>query len=71
MAFLPSFFQFCVGVFIEYMHCALHGVNKLLISLWIDLPKCQHTAHDTHLHVNLINKRIQQIRVPAEIPRKP
>ena len=59
------------GVSVEYMHCVMEGVAKLLLSLWTEPARCRGTLHDIEPHLHLIDQRIAQIQVPTEILRKP
>ena len=59
------------GFSVEYMHCIMEGVVKLLLSLWTDHTRSRGTLHDLEPHLHLIDDRIAQIQVPTEIPRKP
>ena len=49
---------------VEYMHCALLGVSKLLLSLWTDPARCGGMLHD----IRVCDDRI---KVPSSIRRKP
>ena len=53
------------------MHCALLGVSKLLLSLWMDAARCSGTSHDLRADISLLDERISKIEVPSEIRRKP
>ena len=55
----------------EYMHCVMEGVVKLLLSLWTDTARCRGTLHDIERDLHLVDQRIGQIEVPTEVPRKP
>lgn len=44
----------------EYMHLALLGVSKLMLSLWVNEMGLQR-------HITEIDKRINTIEVPSEI----
>ena len=55
----------------DYMHGALLGVTKLLINLWTAPSKCRGTDHDLHSVVDLLDERIQQMKIPSEIRRSP
>lgn len=63
--------DFIRGVSPEYMHCALLGVSKLLLSLWTDTSRCRGRVHDLHTHIHLLDERIHQVEVPSDICRKP
>ena len=58
------------GTAIDYMHCVLLGVMRLLLSLWIS---SEH--HNEHYYigrqVKLIDSRLETINPPSIITRKP
>ena len=64
-------FDFIKGMSLDYMHCALLGVSKLLLNLWTDTARCRSTNHNLHADVKILDERIAQITVPSEIRRKP
>ena len=49
----------------EYMHLALLGVSKLVLSLWLKESAAMHANR------NVIEERIKHIEVPTEICREP
>ena len=51
----------------DYMHCALLGVSKLLLNLWLDSSKCRGTDHDLRNAECIIDDRIKNIQIPSEI----
>lgn len=55
----------------EYMHCALLGVSKLLLSLWTDTSRSRGTNHNLCPLIDVINERIASVSVPNEIGRRP
>lgn len=56
---------------VEYMHCALLGVSKLLLSLWTDCARCRDTHHDLRSAIPRLDKVLGGIKVPSVIRRKP
>lgn len=63
--------NFITGFTVDYMHCVLFGVSKLLLSLWIDTSRSVGTSHNLHNDINLLNARLSRIHVPSVIRRKP
>ena len=58
------------GTAIDYMHCALLGVVKLLLSLWIGSEN--HTKeYYIGRKLNIIDRRLIEIQPPSIITRKP
>ena len=55
----------------DYMHGALLGVSKLLLSLWTDPSRCRGTLHDLLPDILLLQERFKLIELPTEIRRKP
>ena len=58
------------GTTVDYMHCLLLGVMKLLMSLWFG------TAHNSKRYyigrkIGLVDKRLTEINPPSIITRKP
>ena len=64
-------FNFINGMSVEYMHCALLGVSKLLLSLWTDSARCSNTIHDIRHAIQQLDNRINRIKVTSSIRRKP
>ena len=58
LAFLLEYLDFIKGVSPEYMHCAILGVLKLLMDLWMDADQCCHIIAfvRTYMYLWLINK---------------
>lgn len=56
---------------VEYMHCALLGVSKLLMGLWTDPTRCRDTCHDLRRDIPQLNKLLSQVQVPSSIRRNP
>ncbi len=63
--------DFVNGISVEYMHCALLGVSKLLLTLWTDSTRCSNTVHDLRYAMPLLDRRINNIKIPSSIRRKP
>lgn len=63
--------HFIKGFSIDYMHCALLGVSKLLLSLWTDPARCRNTDHNLVSSISLIDSHMKGIQVPLMITRKP
>lgn len=59
------------GFSVEYMHCVMEGVVKLLLSLWTDTARCRGTLHDIERDLYLVDQRIGQVQFPTEMPQKP
>ena len=60
-------FDMVKGMSPEYMHSALLGVSRLLLSLWTDGTRCRGTAHDLRSKLDLIETGINRIEVPLEV----
>ena len=58
------------GTAIDYMHCVLLGVTKLLLILWFGSEHKKRTFY-IGKHLAAIDKRIKEIRVPSAISRTP
>ena len=63
--------DFVKGMSPDYMHCALLGMSKLLLKLWITPSICRDKPYDIRGSVDTINSRIKNILIPSEIRRKP
>ena len=59
------------GVTPEYMHAALLGVSKLVLTMWMSDARSQGRFSDLHVNINKVEERIRQIEVPSEIRRRP
>ena len=59
------------GISLEYMHCALLRVTKLLLNMWTDGTRSRNTIHGIHTDIARLDERISHICVPSEIQRKP
>lgn len=55
----------------EYMHCGLLGVSKLLLTSWTDTSRSNSTLHDLRYAVPLMDERMHKIIVASSIRRKP
>lgn len=65
-------FNFIKGTSPDYMHCALLGTAKLLVSLWTETARCRGSEHDIRRHIPVIDQLLTtNIVTPAEIIRKP
>ncbi len=51
-------FNYIEGMSVEYMHCALLGVSKLL---WTDVARCGGSLHDVRHAIPTLDKRIKNI----------
>lgn len=63
-------FDLIRGVAVDYMHCVLLGVTRLLLRLWFS------STHHKELyyigkHVSRVDERLCSIRPPDEFPRTP
>lgn len=58
------------GTAIDYMHCVLLGVVRLLLSLWIG---SEHHGKEHYIgrKLNVIDQRLMEINPPSVITRKP
>ena len=64
-------FDFINGFSVDYMHCTLIGVSKLLLNLWTNSSRCSGTNHNLHSDIPLLDSRLRCVQVPAMIRRKP
>ncbi|XP_062511672.1 uncharacterized protein LOC134187542 isoform X2 [Corticium candelabrum] len=55
---------------IDYMHCVLLGVTKMLLNLWFNSRNKTNPYYIGH-HTGLIDERLSSIFPPTEISRKP
>ena len=69
LSIVPKFDLVC-GVAMDYMHCVLLGVTRLLLHLWFD---SSHHREPWYMgkHVAEVDLRLCAIRPPDEIPRTP
>ena len=70
MSCLKSF-DFVNGFSVEYMHCALLGVSKLLLNLWTNPARCRGTSHDLRSDIPYLDRCLGCVHVPSLIRRKP
>lgn len=63
--------DFIKGFSVDYMHCALLGVSKLLLNLWTNPARCRNTDHNLIASIPVMDNRIKCIQVPSMINRKP
>lgn len=66
-----SSLNFIEGFGIDYMHCVLLGVTKLLLSLWLEPSRSRGTSHCLNGSTAILNDRMKSVRVPSMIRRKP
>ena len=55
---------------VDYMHCVLLGVSKMLINLWFNSRNKSKLYYIGH-HVGLVDERLSGISPPVEISRQP
>jgi Transposase family tnp2 len=69
---LAAFPKFDVihGLSIDYMHCALLGVGKMLLEMWLD-PSNHHEKYYIGLRKTEIDSRLLKIRPPTSLSRMP
>ena len=60
-----------LGTAIDYMHCALEGVMKLLLELWFTSKEGQHEPFNISKQVEDVDKRISEIKPPNRVSRCP
>ena len=70
MSCLKSF-NFVTGFSIDYMHCVLLGVTKLLLKLWLQPSRNRDNLYSINRHVPELNERLKNVMVPSLIRRKP
>lgn len=58
------------GTAIDFMHCVLLVVMKLLLTLWFG-PKHKRSVYNIGKHRNLVDKRIKEVKVPSAISHTP
>ena len=63
-------YDIIAGTAIDYMHCVLLGVVKLLMSLWFG---SEHNRKEFYIgrSVALVDKRLKEIKPPSAINRNP
>lgn len=67
--FLPKF-DIVRGVAVDYMHCMMLGIVKMLLSLWFD--KSYKSEHfNISDKINIVNERLMKIKPPNFIGRLP
>jgi len=59
-----------LGTAVDYMHCALEGVMKLLLELWFTSKESQEPFNISN-RVEEVDKRISEIKPPNRISRCP
>lgn len=69
LSFMPKF-DIIRGTGIDYMHCVLLGIVKMMIGLWIDLDH-KNKAWSVRSSIDKLNERIQQLSSPSLISRLP
>lgn len=63
-------YDFVIGNCIDYMHCVLLGVTKLLISLWF-LKSSSGKEFNVSEMLPVVDERLENIKPPLNIKRKP
>lgn len=63
-------YNFVTGNCIDYMHCVLLGITKLLISLWF-LKQSAGEKFSVSGQLPIVEKRLKNIKPPIYINRKP
>lgn len=72
----PSFFMaiksfdFVKSVSIDYMHCVLQGISKILISLWFGSTHSDE-SFSLYSYVDVVDERLSKIKPPSTISRMP
>jgi hypothetical protein len=72
----PSFlmmtesFDYVRSTAVDYMHCALLGIERLLTNLWF-LPKHAKELFSLYSYLDLVDSRLSQIKPPGTISRLP
>ena len=64
-------FDLVKGMTPEYMHAALLGVSKLVLTMWMSDARSHGRFSDLHDNISRVEERIRQIEVPSEIRRRP
>jgi len=65
-----SHYDIIKGTSIDYMHCVLLGVTKLLLSLWFN-TKNKASAFYLGRKISMVDERLVGIHPPSVITRKP
>ena len=63
-----------LGTVVDYVHCSLEGVMKLLLELWFSSRESQEEPFDISKHVDKdkdVDRRIGEIKAPNRISRCP
>lgn len=63
--------DFVKGFAVDYMHCTLLGVAKLLLNLWTEPSKSHGTEYNLQSAIPIIDDRMKCVKVPVLIRRKP
>ncbi len=63
-------FDLVRGVAVDYMHCVLLGVTRLLLRLWFSSTQHKEPYY-IGKHVSKVDERLCSIRPPDEFPRTP
>lgn len=66
-----KYFDLVKGVTPEYMHLALLGVSKLVLTMWMSDARSHGSFSNLHVNMSVVEERIKQIEVPSEITCKP
>ena len=65
-----KYFDLATSVTIDYMHCILQGVSKLVCSLWFSATHSSE-LFSLHKHVALVEKRLSHVKPPRSVSRMP
>lgn len=66
-----KYFDMVDGYCVDYMHCALLGLVKMLLKFWLDPPYFKKPFHINEENANILDARLLSIRPTSEISRKP
>ena len=66
-----NYHDIILGTAVDYMHCALEGVMKLLLELWFTSRESQEEPFNISKYVEDVDRRIGEIKPPNRISRCP
>ena len=66
-----NYHDIILGTAVDYMHCALEGVMKLLFELWFTSRESQEEPFNISKYVEDVDRRIGEIKPPNRISRCP